>query len=1224
MDEALFQQLLTAPPTPAAPQGAAPPQPQTDQPGAAPTQAAFEAGLPGDLKTPGKDALGEPTDFLDAAAGGAAKAAFETKDFLFGETPKADQSGIRRSVEAGTAKAEQASVPNALIGGISQFAVGLLGAGKLAAVTKLPEIAAGVGKAAEMGLESLKAATVGAVAFDPHQERLSNLIQASPILSNPVTQWLSAKPDDSAAAGRAKAALESIGLDAALVGSFMAAGKVYRALSSGDHAEVPAAVQELEAAQGKAVRQEEQAASQEPQAASEATGAPQEAPQSSEGQPATVGPEGENPAPTATQSGSDAVSAAGEAPAATSQPMEMSLANDNVIHGEAGFEPNPGGQATPGVTSPAAAKFKPSAIIEPDQAEALVKGIRSDLDAIDAAGSVQGAVEEGHVFGQGEGVPWNKLNLPGEVDDFVARVADAIESDTAALKGGEVLSDASVARRVNGLVAYFNLDPASIAGSIQQAGRAASKMVAQMEAAYLISMKMFQETFAFANRIGLGDFTGFASREAALAEFERQVTLAGSMFASGQSMRAAFGRGLRRQRSEFAIAPEMVDRVKAVGGDRLAQLFAQTLGDPKKLKRIVQPTFLDKATTDLGFLVQNNLLWGWGTHAVNALSNGYMMLARPAQRAVGATIQGDLASAKEYLSQYGYYTTSMRDAFSASWNALKAADSIISPHNTAFAGERNAQGPIAKIGTTNDWLPFDSVYGFTNNAMRAVIRAATFPVRSMAAADEMAKQLVYRAKVQSAAQAEGSAQGLVGSDLRKYVADKLDGAFDEAGRGIDKEALQEARVSTFSQDLAPGSFGKWLQTGASQHPLMRLIFPFIQTPMNIFRYSVKEFPGAGMFQRDFRDMLFGKMGPEAQQQAIGQMSLGAVALGAIAESGLTMTGGGPADPKVRDAMMSTGWRPYSIVYTDDRGVKTFFPIGRVDPIALPFGIVADIQDYLHQGNDASKVQATINALTFGLIKQVTNKSYMAGLAHVVDALNDPQRNLAKFTGQTLNELVPFSSLLKGLNFDPYMREARSAMDYVMANTPGISETMPAKYDAMGEKVPTRNLFISASAPDKVTAEIQRMGMKGYDLIPPTPTIQHADLRDITTKDGKSAWEWYQQLAGKPSPNAPSLRDQVAKIMDTPAYDKAPDGPADVKGTKLWLLHEPVVTYRKAAELAIQKDPNVREALYSAQKKVNDAYHAQKAGVQTQSTNADAVRNIVGRMTSFLSPPPLPQ
>lgn len=1313
IDDALFRELLQAP---AQPQPEATPQaavPAVAQGGAvdtqpSPTQGAAhsaerdlgasgarkavqeDAASLGDLSKPGRDALGKPSDFLDAAVAGAGRAALETKDFITGEP--AQKSETRQAFEKGAAVADQGGPLNPVISTISQFATGMLGAGKLLAAAKLvPAVEGAVGaveavKGGASVLQSTKAATVGAVAFDPHQERLSNLLEQVPVIGPPMFGWLAAHPDDSAAFGRAKAALESIGLDATLGAVFMAGAKVLKAVRGGSPEAVHAATQELQVAQeehrisgyriepgpteeltpgrvagshnlvdpegnviGKAGIQTEgdratitwiegpvdpglagdagaanhlgpramrQIArsyfEQNPEINSisgervsgarfsrdmnnlgdaetvtvtreqvfgkKAPGTPVEAP----------GAQGSAPATTVAETPAAVPTASPEAPTPRSM-AEATGANDNTLGGPALDAPG-----TPPLSiEPGKPRVTPAVTVTPEEANNLVAGIKSDMDAIDAAGSVQGAVDEGHVFGKGANIPWNKLNLPGEVDDFVARVADSIEGQASRLKGGGVLEDARVHRQINGIASYFNMDPATIVGRIQQSGQAASRMVADMESAYLISNRMHTEAFNLANRITLGDFGALGSREAAMAEFQRQVTVAGSMLASGQSMRAAMGRGLRRLRPEFAIDPELVDRVQALGGDRLLKLFTETAGDPLKLKTITQKSFLAKALDEVGFQIQNNLLWGFGTHAVNFLSNSYMLAARPVEKAIGGAVRGDFQQVREALVQASYYPVSFVDGFSSVMHALKISDSVIDPRHTAYVLE-------AKTAAIRDgaFRPLDSVSGVLHDAYLLL----SLPTRVLTASDEMMKQTIYRSHLASKAWGEGVDAGLLGRDLRDFIRQKVVDGFDEAGRAVDQASIQEARVATFSQDLTPtgwggiNTMGKTIRGAVASYPPLRLILPFTQTPTNLFRYTMQMTPGFNLMQQEYNHALMGKMGAEAQAHAIGQMALGSLALGSIAASSLNMTGGGPADPKIREEWMATGARPYSIVGQNDDGSRTYYPIGKIDPIAMPFGIVADIMDYMHATGDenSSKVQSAISTLAYSLVKQASNKTYLTGLANFAQAFSDPKQHLGKFLASSTMELVPASSALRYYNPDPYLREARSYVDNLMANVPGLSEGLAPRRDWAGNPVRERRDFLSTSPPDRLTAELQRMEVLGYSMVPPVPTVKHADLREVTMVDGRNAWDVYQQLAGKPTPRTPALRDQVAKIIEKQAYQKAPDGPVDVMGTKLFLLHGPVVAYRKAAEGLLMRDPNVRKAMLAATQKVNDAYQAAKA------------------------------
>lgn len=90
------------------------------------------------------------------------------------------------------------TVTGGLVKGVAQFITGMAGAGR---------VIGGAGYA----LNTARGAASSFTAFDPHEARLSNLIEKFPALSNPVTRYLQAQPDDNAAEGRLKNAVEGMG-----------------------------------------------------------------------------------------------------------------------------------------------------------------------------------------------------------------------------------------------------------------------------------------------------------------------------------------------------------------------------------------------------------------------------------------------------------------------------------------------------------------------------------------------------------------------------------------------------------------------------------------------------------------------------------------------------------------------------------------------------------------------------------------------------------------------------------------------------------------------------------------------------------------------------------------------------------------------------------------------------------------------------------------------------
>lgn len=90
--------------------------------------------------------------------------------------------------------------------GVVQFVAGFLGAGKIKGLTGAASTTGRLAQAAGRG------AVADFAVFDPHEERLSNLVQRFPKLRNPITEFLSAEKDDSALMGRFKNTLEGLGL----------------------------------------------------------------------------------------------------------------------------------------------------------------------------------------------------------------------------------------------------------------------------------------------------------------------------------------------------------------------------------------------------------------------------------------------------------------------------------------------------------------------------------------------------------------------------------------------------------------------------------------------------------------------------------------------------------------------------------------------------------------------------------------------------------------------------------------------------------------------------------------------------------------------------------------------------------------------------------------------------------------------------------------------------
>lgn len=108
------------------------------------------------------------------------------------------------------------TVTGSVIKGVTQFLTGMKGANKLLDVAGIEKASGALG----YGRSALQGFIANFSAFDPHQQRLSNLIEQIPALQNPVTSYLASEKDDSSAEGRFKNALEGLGLGVLTDGFF--------------------------------------------------------------------------------------------------------------------------------------------------------------------------------------------------------------------------------------------------------------------------------------------------------------------------------------------------------------------------------------------------------------------------------------------------------------------------------------------------------------------------------------------------------------------------------------------------------------------------------------------------------------------------------------------------------------------------------------------------------------------------------------------------------------------------------------------------------------------------------------------------------------------------------------------------------------------------------------------------------------------------------------------
>lgn len=1118
------------------------------------------------------------TGLTNSLMSGVVEAGFQTKDFFLGEPAQEDKSWFRQQHEALTGQLDQNPV-NAIVQDISQFGTGLVGAGKLMGPIKVLQNLKNSGTVGRGAFEVARGAAAGFLALDPHEERLSNLVQDYEFLRNPVTEYLAADDDDSAIEGRFKNALEGIGMDLALVGIFEGSLRVIKALRRGDEAGAEAAMREVE---------ELQAQRDADQSAMEAIEGRQV--QDGPGSAPRVDAEIPEGIPQITVRAGNGMADGVDVPTGTRNVADVEI---EPVRSEASAVP----------LRPQDQRYEPTVKLSDMDVTGIIQGVEADVQAISRFGSREAAQRAGHNFSRAN-LPWQKINSTEDVEALIANTARTLRTQMDLAKGGSVLTDARVSQMVSESAELFGQDPEVILGEIAKSGERATQMVADMEAAYIISRQLFEGAHELSNKIMAGSLSEFGGDAAAASkELTKRFTAAADMMAQGASIRAASGRALRRNRREFAITPDDVAKFKDIPPEKLAQILSSTGGDLRKLRETANPGFWRRVLDEGTFLLTNNLLWNWTTHAVNTSTNLYMLVARPVEKMLGSMLQGSRGSAvrRQAMQEFAYTAYSVSDAWKGMVDAFLKADSVMAPHQTEYfqTGSRVQQPEIGLRPIKDTWDLFYNGLVAANyrqagqaagKAAGSTYRTAVgMPTRALGSVDEFIKQLRYRSVVQARASVEGTDAGLKGLDLHKHIEKRLSESFTPDGRAIDDSALREAQITTFQQELISGTMGKAVQNFRHNWPATAFVLPFVKTPINVLRYATKMTPGLNLLQKEYRQMLSGSMGSEQQAHAMGQMAIGSFFMATAANLALSgrITGSGPTDYELQKQLAATGWQPYSIVVEGENGEKTYFPIGRFDPVGMPFGMVADLVDMLVLNPGNRKAEEGIMAVGVALANSFSEKTFLMNLNQVIDALSNPGeggQNISKYLGNLGGNLIPGSSAWRNYaNQDPYMRDARTFLDRMMSGMPGYSETIPPQRDAFGDPIWRKRGLTTGDDVDLVESEHNRIiNETGDGIRPPSPHQGGVDLRKVTLSDGRNAYDVYQRLVADPG-SGPSLKDSLARLIESPGYERLVDGDPQLLGTKIGALMNVVSRYRQAGKAALLRAyPELRQQMAQSQ------------------------------------------
>lgn len=326
----------------------------------------------------------------------------------------------------------------------------------------------------------------------------------------------------------------------------------------------------------------------------------------------------------------------------------------------------------------------------------------------------------------------------------------------------------------------------------------------------------------------------------------------------------------------------------------------------------------------------------------------------------------------------------------------------------------------------------------------------TVPGRIIGTVDELTRATAYRADEYAKAFRNARESNMSWADAAKNAEDAVRFSVDEqTGLAKNPLALEQAGVMTFNNPLDPNTFMGGMANVIGNTRYGKLFVPFMTSATNIFQYAWQHAPGLNMLNKKWRDTLLGKEGPEEAAKIWTRTAMASsmwfYAYSLFAQD--KITGNGPSDPTLRKAWLANH-QPYSVKKGD-----TWVSYRRMEPFASWLGHAADLSEATHEADSDGDAHSLTTAFVSATIQQTYNKTFMTNVAELLSAIesqDDDSDSWARYGRSLGSGFMP--QAVAAINDDPYLRESRTLLDTWRAKTPGLSESLPPKFNLVGEPV----------------------------------------------------------------------------------------------------------------------------------------------------------------------------
>ena len=579
---------------------------------------------------------------------------------------------------------------------------------------------------------------------------------------------------------------------------------------------------------------------------------------------------------------------------------------------------------------------------------------------------------------------------------------------------------------------------------------------------------------------------------------------------SGAARATAAGNIIIPAKSSDEIAALMANPDVDEGLKQLAGKMSQLLEQSQKEGLVDKVSKVGLARDLWDRTWKNGLLSGLGTHVVNLTSNTTFLASSVATRQLaGVYGLGQRALGREATVEMGEAAAMVaglvhnwRSAFRLGWVALKTGTTREMREGLDIASDagKKIEGQYqifdAKdYGIETEWM----VKGLNGYANFVTLLGG----RPIMALDEIFKTFGYQAELHAQgyrtmiqANRKALADGLTPEQADELGLKAMGQILGNPPKEVDAVAADFSHMITFSRELTGSA--KYVQEMAQDHLIGRIVLPFVKAPLWIVSESLQHSPFAPFSKQWRTDVAAGGASRELAMAKVGIGSGIMIGAGSYVADG-RITGGGPGNTKLRSQYLASGWRPYSFVFevgeydgefvdwlksvgidaSVGENKKLYVPYRGIDPVGGPLAMVADAVEYARYEDDQDLVGQVILGATYGLYNYVGQSSFMQSLSSITGAFSQNIENpkasfkaaIDAFIKQGTSYAIEGSpagvfNSARGMvarivdptardisadpNLDTGLKGVVEAINAYKAKTPGLSDTLPEKYDVFGD------------------------------------------------------------------------------------------------------------------------------------------------------------------------------